>query len=163
MSNTPELENCVRERRLARGWSQQELADRTGIARASISAIEIQRLTPSTAAALALAAALEFRVEDLFQRAQPQPNNPNWAWQPAHHQHRYWQVEVAGQVRLFPYETTELGTIEHDGVLVGGQPQLRNPNPPPTLVMACCDPAVGLLARELARTASVRLLAFFRP
>lgn len=162
MSNAPELLNSVRNRRVARGWSQQELADRAGIARASISAIEIQRLTPSTAAALALAAALECRVEDLFQLPQTKPLAPTWAWPPSAHEPRYWRAEVRGRDLLYPYEPTQLGTIEHDGVLVVGRPQPRGDALPPTLVMACCDPAVGLLARELARSSGVRLLALFR-
>jgi transcriptional regulator with XRE-family HTH domain len=52
MSTSMNLHNSLRTRRLARGWSQQQLADRAGIARASVSAIEIERLVPSTAAAL---------------------------------------------------------------------------------------------------------------
>ncbi len=65
MSELP-LTNHVRAFRLERGWSQAELAQRSGISRTAVSAIEIQRLTPSVSAALALAAALECRVEDLF-------------------------------------------------------------------------------------------------
>ena len=36
-------------------------------------------------------------------------------------------------------------------------------DPERTLVMACCDPAAGLLAAELARTADIRLIALPRP
>src|SRR5262245_8617655 len=68
MSNLA-LTNRLRQRRLDRKWSQQELAERAGIARASVSAIEMGRLVPSAASALALAAALNCRVEDLFQLA----------------------------------------------------------------------------------------------
>jgi molybdate-binding protein/DNA-binding XRE family transcriptional regulator len=174
MSNDRELRNIVRERRVARGWSQQELADRAGIARASVSAIEIERLVPSTAAALALAAALECRVEDLFQLpVTPALSGPEWAWPLPGTEKRYWQVELGGRTLLYPYEATQLGTIEHDGVVanigtsVQSRPSRLKLKPrseklPPTLVMACCDPAVGLLAGELARVAGVRLLALFR-
>lgn len=162
MSIAAELQNCVRARRTARGWSQQELADRAGLARASVSAIEIQRLTPSTAAALALAAALDCRVEDLFEFPRRQSVEPNWAWPPTARLCRYWQAEAGGHTWLYPYEATQLGTIEHDGVFVDGHAQLRAVAVPRTLVMACCDPAVGLLARELARSSGIRLLALFR-
>ncbi|MGO8749094.1 MAG: helix-turn-helix transcriptional regulator [Thermoguttaceae bacterium] len=62
-----ELTNRVRTCRTARGWSQDELATRAGISRARVSAIETGRSVPSTVAALALAAALDCHVEDLFQ------------------------------------------------------------------------------------------------
>jgi molybdate-binding protein len=75
---------------------------------------------------------------------------------------RYWQAEVGGRTLLYPYEATQLGTIPHDGVVEDGVARQRVDSPPATLVMACCDPAVGLLARELARGTGIRLLAFFR-
>ena len=67
MAQIPSIENHLREHRARRGWSQEELARRAGLSRAGISAIETYRLVPSAAAALALAEALECRVEDLFQ------------------------------------------------------------------------------------------------
>lgn len=162
MSNAPSLQNCVRTRRIARGWSQQQLADRAAIARASVSAIEIGRLVPSATAALTLAAALDCRVEDLFQLPSAERTTPTWAWPLPTSRGRYWQAEVGGQTLLYPYEATQLGVIQHDGFASDGVIQPRVETPPPTLVMACCDPAVGLLARELARAADIRLLAFFR-
>jgi DNA-binding XRE family transcriptional regulator len=63
--------NPVLARRLARQWSQAELAQRAGISRAAVSAIEVERLSPSVATALALAAVFECSVEELFGRAQP--------------------------------------------------------------------------------------------
>ena len=61
--------NPVLARRLAREWSQAELAARAGISRAAVSAIEGERLSPSVATALALAAVFECSVEELFGRA----------------------------------------------------------------------------------------------
>ena len=46
--------NPVLARRLAKEWSQAELAERVGISRAAVSAIEGERLSPSVATALAL-------------------------------------------------------------------------------------------------------------
>ncbi len=163
MSTDSHLLNLVRARRTGRGWSQQKLADRAGIARASVSAIEIQRLVPSTAAALAIAAALDCRVEDLFQLPASHSVEPDWAWPMPSRERRYWRAEIGSRTLLYPYESTQLGTIEHDGVMLAGELRPRTETPPPTLVMACCDPAVGLLAGELARTSGIRLLAFFRP
>jgi DNA-binding XRE family transcriptional regulator len=51
------LPNRVKQHRLQRGWSQEQLAENAGISRAAVSAIEIPRLVPSVAAALALARA----------------------------------------------------------------------------------------------------------
>jgi len=51
--------NPVLTRRVAREWSQADLAARAGISRAAVSAIEGERLSPSVATALALAAVLE--------------------------------------------------------------------------------------------------------
>ena len=58
---------------MLRGWSQEELARLSGLSRAGVSAIETGRLIPSAAAALALAAALECRVEDLFRLQGAEP------------------------------------------------------------------------------------------
>jgi molybdate-binding protein len=72
-------------------------------------------------------------------------------------------VEVGGRVRLYPAEATTTGIVPHDGVDVGGSRQEREGGDPArTLLLAGCDPAAGLLADELARTAGVRLIALPR-
>jgi molybdate-binding protein/transcriptional regulator with XRE-family HTH domain len=163
MANLPEFENLLRERRTARGWSQEELARRSGLSRAGVSAIETGRLVPSAAAALCLAAALDCRVEDLFRLRRTGAGSPNWAWTPGHEPTRYWAASLDGVVRLYPAEWMPLGMIPHDGIAQNGTFQERERlDPERTLVMACCDPALGLLAAELARTAGLRLLAFQR-
>jgi molybdate-binding protein/DNA-binding XRE family transcriptional regulator len=60
------LVNRVREVRLARGLSQQEVAARAGITRQAVNGIELRRYTPNALIALRLAQALDTRVEDLF-------------------------------------------------------------------------------------------------
>src|SRR5262249_1015470 len=164
MAHLPELQNHLRVRRTGRGWSQEDLAQRSGLSRAGVSAIETGRLVPSAAAALALPAAFGCRVEDLFRRRQRGPEAPEWAWAPRRKPCRYWAAEVGGMVRLYPAEATPLGLVPHDGIT--GERALQageRIDPERTLVMACCDPAVGLLAAELARTGGPRLLAFQRP
>lgn len=155
-------ENRLRVRRTQRGWSQEELARKAGLSRAGVSAIETDRLVPSTAAALALAAALQCHVEDLFwlhREAEP----PVWAWSAPREHCRYWTAEVAGTVRLYPVEPTALGMMLHDGVDVPESFPTQDREPVErTLVMACCDPAVGLLAARLASVAGIRLLALPR-
>ena len=180
MAQEAAFENQVRDRRSSRGWSQDELARRSGLSRAGISAIETGRLVPSAAAALAIAAALECRVEDVFQLSSRLGSGLVWAWPAEGRKGRYWAAEVGGLVRLYPVEATALGLIPHDGVQLeaapgdnatgdatkSSPPDLRAESfsdPASTLVLASCDPAVGLLAAVLARTFGVRLLPLPRP
>jgi molybdate-binding protein/DNA-binding XRE family transcriptional regulator len=159
------LTNRVREFRIKVGWSQIDLARQSGISRAGVSAIEIGRLIPSAAAALALAKALGCQVEDLFQIGGPGEVDPGveWAWPPLGHPARFWVAELTGRRLKYPVEQTPVGQIPHDGV---EGPQRREDLSPfagkDTLVLACCDPAVGLLAAELTRRASIRLLVLQR-
>jgi DNA-binding XRE family transcriptional regulator len=60
------MANRVREERLRRGLGQAELADRAGVTRQSIGAIEAGRHSPSVDAALRIAGALGVAVEALF-------------------------------------------------------------------------------------------------
>ncbi|MBX7106621.1 MAG: helix-turn-helix domain-containing protein [Gemmataceae bacterium] len=163
------LENRLREERQRRGWSQDELARRSGLSRTGVSAIEMQRLVPSAAAALALAAAFECRVEDLFRLPQTLAAAPGWAWAPRGVPCRYWQAEIGGRLRCYPVEASPLGVVPHDGVVLEATEAPRVEagggilnEATATLVMAGCDPAVGLLSAVLARSAGVRLIALQR-
>lgn len=163
MSSSVLLNNQLKVFRQARGWSQDELARRAGVSRTEISAIEIRRLVPSVAAALALAGALECRVDDLF--ALPRDSVPadEWAWTPLREPCRFWRAEIGGRQILFPAETGSVGVVAHDGILSRGQMSTHpQHSPAETLVIACCDPAVGLLVRELATASHVRLLVLKR-
>jgi molybdate-binding protein/transcriptional regulator with XRE-family HTH domain len=163
MAKLPALENHVRAQRDGRGWSQEELARRSGLSRAGVSAIETGRLVPSAAAALALAGAFGLRVEDLFHLPRARSEDTAWAWAPPRAPCRYWAAEVAGQTRLFPVEASPLGVVPHDGVYQGGVFQHSGRSAPAdTLVLACCDPAGGLLAAELAHSSGVRLIVLPR-
>lgn len=147
------------------GWSQVELARRAGVPRSSVNAIEAGRLTPAVTAALALAAVLECSVEELFGTggAAPATAGPEWAWAPEVDPSRFWEAEVSGRRLLYPVEAPALNPQPHDGVsaagiLQGGMPDLAAA----TLVMACCDPAAGLLAAAYARETGGRLLVLPR-
>ena len=64
---TEKLHNRLAEhRRMAGGMTQQELAERAGVSRQTIIAIEAGRYNPSVALALRLAKALLSHVEDIF-------------------------------------------------------------------------------------------------
>ncbi len=96
------LENDVRASRMRLGWSQEELATRSGVSRAGISAIETGRLVPSTAAALALAGAMGTTVEALFRLPGTRPASveESWAWPPPASPCRFWRAEIGGRVSL---------------------------------------------------------------
>lgn len=141
MPNDDVSQNRVRVLRLARDWSQAELAERAGISRAAVSAIEGQRLVPSVAAALSLAGVLECSVEELFGPSATisrTDTTAEWAWKPeesnpfaisqsahaswfvADEALRYWCANVQGRVLVYPVEATPLGVIPHDGL---GRPE----------------------------------------
>ncbi len=168
MGEEPRLDNVVRAFRERRGWSQQDLAARAGLSRAGVSAIETGRLAPSTAAALALARALDCAVEDLFRLRSAgavEVGDGPWAWPPPSSRSacRYWRATIGGRSLAYPVEVSPLGLPAHDGVFRDGVfDDLPRVDADRTLVVACCDPAVGLLAEALARTDGVRLIVLSR-
>ncbi len=134
--------------------------------RAGISAIETGRLVPSTSAALLLAMAFECRVEEVFRLESCSVEGGltlEWAWPPSAEPTRFWRAELNGKIVAFPVETTLSGVIGHDGVASNGRfPEEIGGDPRQTLVMACCDPAAGLLAEALERKCGIRLIALPR-
>jgi putative transcriptional regulator len=60
------MKNKVRGLRTERGWTQAELADKLGVSRNSVNAIETGRYEPSLGLALKIARLFGERVEDIF-------------------------------------------------------------------------------------------------
>ena len=60
------MENSVRLHRLNRGWSQSELAQRLGVSRQTINAVETDKYDPSLPLALRLAKLFGVGVDALF-------------------------------------------------------------------------------------------------
>ena len=60
------MKNRVRDLRIARGWSQQELAERLGVSRQTINAIEAERYDASLPLALKIAKLFATPVETIF-------------------------------------------------------------------------------------------------
>src|SRR5262249_52558202 len=154
------LPNTLNAHRLHRGWSQAELAQHAGISRAAVSAIEINRLVPSVAAALALAKALDCSVEDLFGHKETDPSqDAAWAWSSARNTCRFWHAMIGGRTLRYPVETTAGGVVAHDGVFKEGIFRTRSRwAPEETLVLASCDPAAALLASEVNRLRGFRVI-----
>ena len=63
---TTRILNQVRELRIARGWTQQELADAVGVSRQSINSIERNRYVPSLPLALTFARVFKCPTEEIF-------------------------------------------------------------------------------------------------
>jgi putative transcriptional regulator len=60
------MKNNVRDRRAERGWTQQDLAQRLGVSRQTVIAIENGRYDPSLPLAFKIARQFRARIEDIF-------------------------------------------------------------------------------------------------
>jgi molybdate-binding protein/DNA-binding XRE family transcriptional regulator len=150
------VHNSVRHHRTDAGWSQQQLADRAGLSRAEVSAVETGRLVPSAAVALALARAFGCAVEDLFMLGDDAASENRDETAAG----RYWLSELGGRVRRIAAEPTHVGVLPHD--VAGRAAPGVSPDPRRTLVLAGCDPAVGLLSAFAAGASNVRVIPLIR-
>jgi putative transcriptional regulator len=60
------IQNRVKELRVERGWTQQQLAEAVGVSRQSINSIERNRYVPSLPLALAFAQVFGCSTDDIF-------------------------------------------------------------------------------------------------
>jgi putative transcriptional regulator len=60
------IQNRIKEMRIERGWTQQQLADAVRVSRQSINSIERNRYVPSLALALTFARVFECATDTLF-------------------------------------------------------------------------------------------------
>jgi len=60
------MENRLRVLRAARRWSQADLAERLGVSRQTVNAIETGKYDPSLPLAFSIARLFELRIEDVF-------------------------------------------------------------------------------------------------
>lgn len=60
------VRNRVRELRLGRGWTQQQLADAVGVSRQSVNSIECDRYVPSLELALTFSKVFACPTDDIF-------------------------------------------------------------------------------------------------
>ena len=60
------MKNKLRELRAERGWSQADLAERAGVSRQTINAIETGKYDPSLPLAFLLARIFKLRIEEIF-------------------------------------------------------------------------------------------------
>lgn len=62
------MKNRLKVLRAERDWSQQDLADRLGVSRQSVNAIEKGRYDPSLPLAFSIADVFELAIEEIFSR-----------------------------------------------------------------------------------------------
>ena len=60
------MTNVLADLRAARGWSQADLAERLGVSRQTINALERGKYDPSLPLAFKIAALFALRIEDVF-------------------------------------------------------------------------------------------------
>jgi putative molybdopterin biosynthesis protein len=159
----PEVESHLRGRRIASGLSQAELANRAGLTRQAVSAIEAGQYVPNTLVALRLAAVLGCAVEDLF----TVPDRPNQIDAelvgdlPPAVPARVQLARVGHRVLARP-----LGGISGPSTTADGLFQRRGASPGETapvdllvdqrvvdntVVVAGCDPSLALIGAHLTR------------
>lgn len=62
------MKNSVRGLRAAKNWSQGDLAEKLGVSRQTVNAIETEKYDPSLPLALKIARLFSLRVEEIFGR-----------------------------------------------------------------------------------------------
>ena len=62
------MNNRLKVLRAERNWSQQDLAERLGVSRQSVNAIETGKYDPSLPLAFRIADLFEARIEEIFSR-----------------------------------------------------------------------------------------------
>jgi putative transcriptional regulator len=63
------MKNRLRELRTAKAWSQGDLADKLGVSRQTINAIETEKYDPSLPLAFKVAKLFKTAIEDIFTSA----------------------------------------------------------------------------------------------
>jgi len=160
----------VKSYRQARGWSQDQLANRIGVRRQAIYDIEAGRYLPNTGVALRLARQFGCRVEDLFAEAGNDSGEPiTLVADSGAGETRLAVARVRNRLVGYPLAGRRAltdGFRAADAVVPGGGgvPRLFGPAPHlgNTLLLLGCDPAFDILAAHVARLApEARVLCGF--
>jgi putative transcriptional regulator len=61
------MKNRLRDLRGAREWSQGELAERLGVSRQTVNAIETEKYDPSLPLAFTIARVFKLRIDEIFE------------------------------------------------------------------------------------------------
>jgi DNA-binding XRE family transcriptional regulator/molybdate-binding protein len=157
-------ESSLRDRRLACGLTQAELAARAGVSRQLVAAVEAGRNTPAVDAALGLAQALATTVEELFAEARPDvvaalggSLRDGAALRVGHVGDQLVAAELAD------HGIAGAAWAKPDGVLRAGKLRLFPGATPAGTVLAGCDPAFGVAEAMLDGLGPRSLLAISAP
>ena len=153
--------DALRRRRRERGLTQSELAARAGVSRQLVAAVESGRNVPAVDAALRIAQALGTSVEAVFSFAGAEAVEPALDGSL-----REGMLVRCGRVgeRLVATELADHGVAgaawaSADGVYEGGVLRMFGGSAPAGLVVAGCDPALGIAETMLGESGARRLLA----
>lgn len=150
----------LRERRLECGLTQAELAARAGVSRQLVAAVEAGQNAPAVDAALGLARALATTVEDLFAEASDafvSALGTTLAEGAPLKVGRVGDRLVAAE--LADHGVAGAGWAKPDGTIRGGRLRLFAGTSPRGLVLAGCDPALGVAEAMLEGLGPSSLLA----
>lgn len=166
-----EIHNRLGEWRKLRGLAAADLAQKVGVSRQTIYAIESGSYVPNTEVTLRLARELEVRVEELFAlEAGTSAQGADVASTLLHAQavtegQAVRVARVGEKLVSIPSSATPYYLPEADGVVTSlnkkdvAQLKLWEEADAKRLVVAGCDPAIGLLGGVLARESGVDLVA----
>lgn len=154
--------------RRRRGVSAADLAKRVGVSRQTIHAIEAGSYVPNTEVALKLARELEVPVEELFALEQT-PSAPSsvaadlLSPTPLDEGHPVRLCEINGRMVSVPASASPYFLQDGDGILAGDGIAAQWIAPPDDasqrrILLAGCDPALGLLAAALQRSGDADLV-----
>ena len=154
------MRNRVREERLRLGLGQSELAERAGVTRQSVGAIEAGRHSPSVDAALRLASVLGVPVEKLFA---PGSDGVDMSVTPIGAETgAAVAVGRVGDQRVYAPVRNLLSTLESwamaDGFMGDDGISTFSDIDESGLVIGGCDPLLGLAADVLARQRGPRII-----
>jgi DNA-binding XRE family transcriptional regulator len=156
--------STLRERRSQAGLTQGQLAERAGVSRQLVAAVEAGRNVPAVDAALRLAHALASSVEELFTEGPGDPVAALGTEIPPGTPVRVGRVgERLVAAELADHGVAGAGWAKADGVLRADGLRLFSGAAPAGLVVAGCDPALGLAERMLDGLGSRSLLALSAP
>jgi DNA-binding XRE family transcriptional regulator len=152
--------SSLRERRLQCGLTQAELAARAGVSRQLVAAVEAGQNVPAVDAALGLARALAVSVEELFSGGSPGVVPALGDELPEQVPLRVGRVgDQLVAVELADHGVAGAAWANPDGVLEGASLRLFPGAVPAGLVLAGCDPALGVAEAMLQGLGARSLLA----
>lgn len=158
MTLNSHLGNRLQELRRQSGWTQAELAAKSGASRSAIAAIELNTLSPSVHTAIAISKALNCSVEDIFGNTAHTPTVVQ-AWKSRIPKLGSWRAQVGPNMVEYPASTRPfLASLADDDSDPLSQKRLASK----TLSIATCDPAAPLIGAAFSRETGIRVLIFNR-